>query len=176
LVPYVWFLVRGQLRGALAGKVFGFFVLGGLQGAMGWYMVKSGLVDDPQTGQLRLGRFGWKANQPDLRQQTLGAFNGDMGITSSLFPQGDCTAAQAECRGAAGGGDPELRPDFGDAVVSYARTLAVPARRGWRDPDGTSTLWRGLVMLIAGAKELSVPPAQFLAEVRGRCAQPGSTT
>ena len=54
LVPYVWFLVRGQLRGALAGKVFGFFILGGLQGAMGWYMVKSGLVDDPRVSQYRL--------------------------------------------------------------------------------------------------------------------------
>ena len=53
-VPYVWFLVRGQLRGALAGKVFGFFILGGLQGAMGWYMVKSGLVDDPRVSQYRL--------------------------------------------------------------------------------------------------------------------------
>jgi cytochrome c oxidase assembly protein subunit 15 len=53
-LPYVWFLARGQLRGALAGKVFGFFILGGLQGAMGWYMVKSGLVDDPRVSQYRL--------------------------------------------------------------------------------------------------------------------------
>ncbi len=92
-------------------------------------------VWDAEAGRAALGRFGWKANQPGLRQQTLGAFNGDMGITSSLFPQGDCTGAQAECQGAKSGGDPELRPDFGDAVVSYARTLAVPARRGWRDPE-----------------------------------------
>ena len=53
-LPYLWFLARGQLRGALAGKVFGFFLLGGLQGAMGWYMVKSGLVDDPRVSQYRL--------------------------------------------------------------------------------------------------------------------------
>jgi cytochrome c oxidase assembly protein subunit 15 len=53
-VPYVWFLLRGHLRGALAAKVFGFFILGGLQGAMGWYMVKSGLVDDPRVSQYRL--------------------------------------------------------------------------------------------------------------------------
>ncbi|NJD33779.1 MAG: heme A synthase [Betaproteobacteria bacterium] len=54
LVPYAWFLLRGRLRGALAAKVFGFFILGGLQGAMGWYMVKSGLVDDPRVSQYRL--------------------------------------------------------------------------------------------------------------------------
>ena len=53
-VPYVWFLLRGRLRGALAARVFGFFILGGLQGAMGWYMVKSGLVDDPRVSQYRL--------------------------------------------------------------------------------------------------------------------------
>ncbi|MCM2288870.1 MAG: COX15/CtaA family protein [Sulfuritalea sp.] len=53
-VPYVWFLLRGHLRGAMAAKVFGFFILGGLQGAMGWYMVKSGLVDDPRVSQYRL--------------------------------------------------------------------------------------------------------------------------
>jgi len=53
-LPYAWFLVRGKLRGALAAKVFGFFILGGLQGAMGWYMVKSGLVDDPRVSQYRL--------------------------------------------------------------------------------------------------------------------------
>jgi cytochrome c oxidase assembly protein subunit 15 len=53
-VPYVWFLLRGRLSGALAAKVFGFFILGGLQGAMGWYMVKSGLVDDPRVSQYRL--------------------------------------------------------------------------------------------------------------------------
>ncbi len=53
-LPYAWFLVRGRLRGALAAKVFGFFILGGLQGAMGWYMVKSGLVDDPRVSQYRL--------------------------------------------------------------------------------------------------------------------------
>ncbi len=54
LLPYLWFLRRGALRGALAFKVFGFFILGGLQGAMGWYMVKSGLVDDPRVSQYRL--------------------------------------------------------------------------------------------------------------------------
>ncbi|MDP3511934.1 MAG: COX15/CtaA family protein [Sulfuritalea sp.] len=53
-VPYAWFLLRGRLRGALAARVFGFFILGGLQGAMGWYMVKSGLVDDPRVSQYRL--------------------------------------------------------------------------------------------------------------------------
>ena len=72
LFPYLWFLVGGRLRGALAAKVFGFFILGGLQGAMGWYMVQSGLVDDPRVSHYRLtahlglafvifGLMGWTA-------------------------------------------------------------------------------------------------------------------
>ena len=53
-VPFVYFLLRGRLDGGLALKLIGIFVLGGLQGAMGWYMVKSGLVDNPRVSQYRL--------------------------------------------------------------------------------------------------------------------------
>ncbi|MGE5094538.1 MAG: COX15/CtaA family protein [Betaproteobacteria bacterium] len=53
-VPFAWFLVRGRIRGPLAWKLAAIFVLGGLQGALGWYMVKSGLVDDPRVSPLRL--------------------------------------------------------------------------------------------------------------------------
>jgi cytochrome c oxidase assembly protein subunit 15 len=54
LAPLVWFAVRRQIPAGYAWKLFGIFVLGGLQGAMGWYMVKSGLVDDPRVSQFRL--------------------------------------------------------------------------------------------------------------------------
>ncbi len=53
-VPLAWFWLRGRLDRALAWKLIGVFALGGLQGAMGWYMVKSGLVDDPRVSQFRL--------------------------------------------------------------------------------------------------------------------------
>ena len=52
--PLVWFWVRGRLDRPLAWKLVGIFALGGLQGAMGWYMVMSGLVDDPRVSQFRL--------------------------------------------------------------------------------------------------------------------------
>lgn len=54
LFPFIYFLIRGQIDKPLALKLGGIFVLGGLQGAMGWYMVKSGLVDDPRVSQYRL--------------------------------------------------------------------------------------------------------------------------
>jgi cytochrome c oxidase assembly protein subunit 15 len=53
-VPYLWFLLRRRLDTPHAIKLGAVFVLGGLQGAMGWYMVKSGLVDDPKVSQFRL--------------------------------------------------------------------------------------------------------------------------
>ena len=53
-VPLAWFWFRGRLDRRLAWKLLGVFVLGGLQGAMGWYMVKSGLVDDPRVSPFRL--------------------------------------------------------------------------------------------------------------------------
>ena len=54
LLPFVWFLVRGRLERTLAWKLAGVFALGALQGALGWYMVQSGLVDDPRVSHFRL--------------------------------------------------------------------------------------------------------------------------
>ena len=54
LVPLLYFFVRRQVDRPLAWKLAGIFVLGALQGAMGWYMVKSGLVDNPRVSQYRL--------------------------------------------------------------------------------------------------------------------------
>ena len=54
LVPFLWFLWRGEVRGSLAWRLAAIFALGGLQGAVGWLMVKSGLVDDPRVSSVRL--------------------------------------------------------------------------------------------------------------------------
>ena len=53
-VPLAWFALRRRLPHGLAPQLAGIFVLGGLQGAMGWYMVQSGLVDDPRVSHFRL--------------------------------------------------------------------------------------------------------------------------
>jgi len=53
-VPFLYFLLRRKVEPPLVPKLVGIFLLGGLQGAMGWYMVKSGLVDDPRVSQYRL--------------------------------------------------------------------------------------------------------------------------
>lgn len=54
LLPFVYFLMRRRISASLARRLAIMFVLGGLQGLLGWYMVKSGLVDDPHVSQYRL--------------------------------------------------------------------------------------------------------------------------
>jgi cytochrome c oxidase assembly protein subunit 15 len=54
LLPLLFFLIRGWVRKPLVPRLLGMFVLGGLQGLLGWYMVKSGLVDNPHVSQYRL--------------------------------------------------------------------------------------------------------------------------
>ena len=80
------------------------------------------------------GRFGWKANQPTVAQQVAGAFLGDIGITSPLFPHDNCPSTASACRQARNGGSPELSENLFGHVVFYSRTLAVPARRRAQEP------------------------------------------
>ncbi len=54
LVPFFYFLLRRRITRDLTPKLVTLFILGGLQGAMGWYMVKSGLVDIPRVSPYRL--------------------------------------------------------------------------------------------------------------------------
>ena len=54
IVPFAVFAARRRIPEGFGWKLAGVFVLGGLQGALGWYMVKSGLVDDPRVSQFRL--------------------------------------------------------------------------------------------------------------------------
>ncbi len=81
------------------------------------------------------GRFGWKANQPSIRQQIASAFVGDLGITSSLFPRKSCPAVQTACREAPTDGFPDLTDAQLDAIEYFQRTLDVPARRDTEDPQ-----------------------------------------
>jgi CxxC motif-containing protein (DUF1111 family) len=92
-------------------------------------------VWDPKARAARLGRFGWKANQAGIEQQTSGAFLGDIGITSPLFPTNNCPPAQVTCAGQVDGGDPEADQETIDQVTYYGRLLAVPARRDAQNGD-----------------------------------------
>ena len=89
-----------------------------------------------QTKESVIGRFGWKAGAPDLAHQNGAALNGDLGISSTLFPSpyGDCTERQVACWQQAHGNsvqhdDLEASQTMTDLLLFYTQHLAVPARR-----------------------------------------------
>lgn len=103
---------------------------------------KASIVRDASTGALTLGRFGWKASKPTIREQTADAFVGDLGISNPDVPKpwGDCTEAQAACLAMPTGvqprlGDTEAPDPVLDLVTFYSQNLAVPARRDIGKPE-----------------------------------------
>jgi CxxC motif-containing protein (DUF1111 family) len=89
-----------------------------------------------------LGRFGLKAGAPTVREQSAGAFAGDMGLSNPLHPDpaGDCTPLQPTCQAAPAGQEDGTRDGLEvdgeslDLVTFYSRNLAVPERRNVDDP------------------------------------------
>jgi CxxC motif-containing protein (DUF1111 family) len=93
-------------------------------------------VWDREAGKPALGRFGWKAGDPTVRQQSGHAFAADIGISNPVAGQawGDCTEKQTACRVAPDGASEqydnlEAPEDVLELVTHYSRNLAVPARR-----------------------------------------------
>jgi len=113
--------------------------------------------DDAQQKTV-MGRFGWKAGQPNLNQQNVHAFSGDMGLTTSLRPFDDCTDAQIACKQAPNGNGPDGEPEVSDnilrLVLFYTRNLAVPARR---DVDSPQVLAGKNLFFQAGCQSCHTP-------------------
>lgn len=98
---------------------------------------KANYVWDKALNKNQLGRFGWKANQPNLLQQTADAFNGDIGITSSLNPTENLSGSvqKANYGKLVSSGNPEISDKTLGDVVFYQRSLAVPARRKTKNEE-----------------------------------------
>lgn len=96
---------------------------------------KTNRVWDVEKNDFAIGRFGWKAGQPTLMQQNAAAFNGDVGLTSNLFPNENCTANQTICKDLPNGGSPEVSDKILDFVEFYSQHLAVPIRRNVDDAE-----------------------------------------
>ncbi len=103
---------------------------------------KASIVRDGRSGELTLGRFGWKASRASIREQSAEAFVGDIGISNPDVPKpfGDCTPAQTACRAMPTGvqerlGDTEAPDPILDLITFYAQHLAVPARRDIENPQ-----------------------------------------
>jgi CxxC motif-containing protein (DUF1111 family) len=83
----------------------------------------------------KIGRFGWRAEQPTVFTQIASALINDMGLTTTLHPEKNCPPVQAACRAA----DSRPRPNVSDQVLRtlmfYVSTLAVPERRHVDAPE-----------------------------------------
>ncbi|RJS18352.1 thiol oxidoreductase [Corallococcus sp. H22C18031201] len=104
----------------------------GISGRPNW-------VEDVTEHRARLGRFGWKANQPTLRQQVAHALLADMGMTTTLYPreQGHRDGVDAE--------GPEVSAEDLERLLFYTRLLAVPRRRD----EGAPNVLRGKAVFRA---------------------------
>jgi CxxC motif-containing protein (DUF1111 family) len=104
----------------------------GINGRLNW-------VRDDVHQRMATGRFGWKANQPSIRQQIAAASLADMGLTTRMYRQQNCPPVQKLCAMQTPGNDPEVAWTDWDELELWTRALAVPARRNAEDPQ----VWRG---------------------------------
>lgn len=96
---------------------------------------KANQVWNAVTNKEELGRFGWKANQPNLRQQVAAAFSGDIGLTTTIFPNENCPSPQNDCNDAITGGVPEVSDRALNNIMIYSSSLSVPIRRDFDTPE-----------------------------------------
>ena len=112
-VPEDWIRARAASNAASEGPVKG----------------RANAVWDQINFRMTLGRFGWKADQPNLTRIIAAAFITDMGLTSRLFPQENCGELQPECKAAAPPHPAEVDDRTLDAVTQYVAVLEPPAPR-----------------------------------------------
>ena len=113
---------------------------------------QANLVYDPESGSVRVGRYGWKAAKVSLRHQTASALLLDMSVTSPVYPNRDCLAGPAKCNRSKvekGVSEDELT-----LLSRYVAQLGVPAQR-----SQTSGFPKGVTPL----KYLDVNPVQVAA-------------
>lgn len=100
---------------------------------------RANIVWSAEYDMAMLGRFGLKAGMPTIREQSAGAFAGDIGISNPIFanPFGDCTGIQDACVNAPHGDNDDRALEIDarglDLVTFYSRNLGVPARRDVSD-------------------------------------------
>jgi CxxC motif-containing protein (DUF1111 family) len=101
---------------------------------------QANFVFDPDTGAVRLGRFGWKAGKFSLRHQSASALLEDMSVTTTVFPSWDCLSGPATCK--SGPPDKGLLDADLLAISRYLALVAVPAQRSVESgfPKGVSPL------------------------------------
>lgn len=105
---------------------------------------------DPETGAVKLGRYGWKASKVSLRHQTAAAALQDMSVTTPVFPNRDCLSGRCT----PGKAEKGLSEEDLTLVTRYLALLAVPAQR---------SVASGFPKGVAPLPDLDVNPTQVAA-------------
>jgi CxxC motif-containing protein (DUF1111 family) len=145
-------------------------------------------VYDPESGAVRVGRFGWKAAKATLRQQSAEALLLDMAVTSPVYRSRDCVNGPVACR--AGASQPGISEADLQSISNYLALVAVPAQRSVSSgfPKGVAPLDEHRVdspQVAAGAKlfqgmrcvachtaEIKTGPGHLFAELRNQTIRP----
>ncbi len=140
--PYTPFPANGLMSPRIAPPVFGLGLLEAISAADilanadendtngDGISGRPNYVWDYQSQQTAIGRFGWKAGQPNLLQQTAAAYNGDIGVTTPMFSLENCLG-QPQCDPLTD--DPEIDWTILKSATFYTQSLAVPAPRQLED-------------------------------------------
>ena len=122
------------------------------------------IISDPETGQSRLGRFGYKGSHAQVAHQIAGALNSDIGITTTVFPVLDDGT-----EGGAGISDEDL-----DLMTRYTALLGMQARRGLNDPQVSQgeTLFASTGCAKCHTPQFTTSSMHPMAEVRGQTISP----
>ena len=149
---------------------------------------QANFVFDPESGAVRLGRFGWKAAKATLRQQAAEALLLDMAVTSPVYPNRACMAGPEAC--AAGGKQAGISEADLQSISHYLALVAVPAQRSIASgfPKGVapldehqvdaqqvaagSRLFQGMRCAACHTAEMKTGSGHLFAELRDQTIRP----
>ena len=130
---------------------------------------RASLVEDPETGDLRLGRFGYKAGTFSVKHQIASAFNTDMGVMTSMLPNPDCGSQQTDC----GNSGSEVSDENISNLVKYLSLLGVGARRDYNNRTGED-LFEDIGCAGCHRPSMTTSSNHPLTELRGQTIYPYS--
>lgn len=146
------------------------------------------VVFDPETGAVRLGRFGWKASKASLRHQAAAALLQDMAVTSPVHPSRACNSGPVAC--ASGARQPGVSEADPQSVSPYLAQVAMPAQRSRPSgfPKGVAPLdkhrvdplqvsagaqlFQGMRCTACHAVDMKTGPGHLVAELRNQATKP----
>ncbi len=128
---------------------------------------RASMVADPETGETRLGRFGYKSATFSVKHQVASAFNTDMGVMTSMIPNPDCGSQQASC----GNSGSEIADEHVNNLVKYVSLLGVGARRDYNDQTGEA-LFENIGCAGCHRPSMVTSNSHPLAELRGQTIYP----